>query len=146
MKAERCAITFGPIDIAAVVGKTASPLHGATCLFIGTTRSVTDGRTTLHLEYEAYIPMALRMLEQICDEIAASWTGTLAAITHRLGRVDIGEASVCISVSAPHRHDCYEASRYAIERLKQIVPIWKKEIFSDGAEWVQGKTGSWNPL
>jgi molybdopterin synthase catalytic subunit len=89
--------------------------------------------------------MALSAMQQIGHELKAQWPGTLCAITHRLGKVDIGEISVVIAVSSPHRAECYEASRYAIERLKQIVPIWKKEIWEDGSEWKGHQQGTWNP-
>ena len=107
---------------------------------------MTYGQRTVLLEYEAYIPMALKTMETIGEEIENQWPGTLCAITHRLGKVAIAEASVVIAVSSPHRAHCYEASRYAIERLKQIVPIWKKEIWEDGSEWKGSQTGPWNPL
>lgn len=134
------------IDVAEVASKVNHPNHGASLAFIGTTREMTYGQRTVLLEYEAYIPMALKTMETIGVEIDAKWPGTLCAITHRLGKVAIAEASVVIAVSSPHRADCYEASRYAIERLKQIVPIWKKEIWEDGSEWKGSQTGPWNPL
>jgi molybdopterin synthase catalytic subunit len=89
--------------------------------------------------------MALAKLRQIGAEITERWPGTRCAISHRIGRVDIAEISVVIAVSAPHRAGCYEASRYAIERLKQIVPIWKKEIWEDGSEWKGHGLGPWDP-
>ena len=135
-----------PIDVAAVSAKTIAPEHGATLLFVGTTREWTHGKRTVLLEYEAYVPMALKAMEEIGREIAERWPGARCAITHRIGRVPVGEASVVISVSAPHRDACYEASRHAIERLKVIVPIWKKEIWEDGSEWKGAQTGPWNPL
>lgn len=139
-------ITHGEIDTASVASKVNHPNHGASLAFIGTTREMTFGQRTVLLEYEAYVPMALKMMESIGQEIDSKWPGTLCAITHRLGKVAIAEASVVIAVSSPHRVDCYEASRYAIERLKQIVPIWKKEIWEDGSEWKGHQTGPWNPL
>ncbi|WNR43388.1 molybdenum cofactor biosynthesis protein [Paenibacillus roseipurpureus] len=139
-------ITDTEIDITAVTSKVNHPNHGASLAFIGTTREMTFGQRTVLLEYEAYRPMALKMMATIGEEIASKWPGTLCAITHRLGRVDIAEASVVIAVSSPHRAACYDASRYAIERLKQIVPIWKKEIWEDGSEWKGSQTGPWNPL
>ncbi|OCT11655.1 molybdopterin converting factor [Paenibacillus pectinilyticus] len=142
----RYEITDSTIDIAAVTAKVNHPNHGASLAFIGTTREMTFGQRTVLLEYEAYRPMALKTMAAIGEEIDAKWPGTLCAITHRLGQVAIAEASVVIAVSSPHRADCYEASRYAIERLKQIVPIWKKEIWEDGSEWKGSQTGPWNPL
>jgi molybdopterin synthase catalytic subunit len=138
-------ITYDPLDIAEIAGKVIHPQNGASISFIGTTREWTHGKRTVLLEYEAYIPMALNALQQIGDEIENKWKGTLTAISHRLGRVEIGEISVVITVSSPHRANCYEASRYAIERLKQIVPIWKKEIWEDGSEWKGHQLGPWDP-
>ncbi len=138
-------ITFDPISIEEVTAKVIRPNHGAAIAFIGTTREFTHGKRTILLEYEAYEPMALLTMEQIGDEISARWPETELAITHRLGRVGISEVSVVIAVSSAHRAVCYEASRYAIERLKQIVPIWKKEIWEDGSEWKGHQQGSWNP-
>ncbi|MWC26949.1 molybdenum cofactor biosynthesis protein [Paenibacillus sp. MMS18-CY102] len=121
------------------------PNNGATLSFVGTTREWTQGQRTVRLEYDCYAPMALRTMEQIGQEIEERWPGTLCAIAHRTGVVEIAEISVVIAVSAPHRDACYEASRYAIERLKQIVPIWKKEIWEDGSEWKGHQLGPWNP-
>ncbi|MGO4497925.1 molybdenum cofactor biosynthesis protein MoaE [Paenibacillus sp. 2RAB27] len=139
-------ITDSTIDVVSVTSKVNHPNHGASLAFIGTTREMTYGQRTVLLEYEAYVPMALKTMASIGEEINAKWPGTLCAITHRLGKVAIAEASVVIAVSSPHRADCYDASRYAIERLKQIVPIWKKEIWEDGSEWKGNQTGPWNPL
>jgi len=139
-------ITERPIDIAEVSAKVIVPEHGATLTFIGTTREWTHGKRTVLLEYEAYAPMAMKAMKDIGDEIAERWNGALCAITHRIGRVDLAEASVVIAVSAPHREACYEASRHAIERLKVKVPIWKKEVWEDGSEWKGVQTGPWNPL
>lgn len=143
---ERYAIVTQPIDAAAVLRLIAHPDHGANIAFIGTTREWTQGKRTVSLEYEAYEPMALAMMRQIGEEIAARWSGTRTAITHRIGPVGIGEASVVIAVSSPHRAACYEASRYAIDRLKQTVPIWKKEVYEDGSEWKGYGPGPWNPV
>lgn len=139
-------ITQGPIDVARVSAKAIAPEQGATLAFIGTTREWTHGKRTVLLEYEAYEPMAKKAMQAIGTEIEGRWPGTRCAMTHRLGRVNVGEASVVIAVSAPHRDVCYEASRYAIERLKTIVPIWKKEVWEDGSEWKGVQTGPWNPL
>ncbi|PZE21441.1 molybdenum cofactor biosynthesis protein [Paenibacillus xerothermodurans] len=143
---EMAVITHAPISVEAVTAKVIHPNHGAALSFIGTTREWTHGQRTVLLEYEAYEPMAIKMMRQISEEIHARWDGTLCAITHRLGQVDIGEISVVIAVSAPHRDAAYEASRYAIERLKQIVPIWKKEVWEDGSTWKGHQQGPWNPL
>jgi molybdopterin converting factor subunit 1 len=139
-------LTETVINTQSVLDKVISPNHGASLVFVGTTREWTEGMRTVHLEYEAYAPMALQSLKQIGDEIQDKWPGTRTAITHRLGKVDIAETSVIIAVSGPHRGATYEASRYAIERLKEIVPIWKKEVWEDGSEWKGHQTGPWNPL
>jgi molybdopterin converting factor subunit 1 len=134
-------ITTEPIIPDTILQKVLDPNHGASISFVGTTRELTAGLRTVKLEYECYIPMALKTLQQIDDEIQQRWQGTRLAITHRIGTVGIGEISVVIAVSAPHRGMCYDASRYAIERLKEIVPIWKKEVWEDGSEWKGRQSG-----
>ncbi|CAG7631321.1 molybdenum cofactor biosynthesis protein MoaE [Paenibacillus allorhizosphaerae] len=138
-------ITLDPIAVEQVTAKVLHPNHGAAIAFIGTTRELTHGQRTTLLEYEAYTPMALKTMRQIIEEIGDLHPGTLCAITHRLGSVPVGEISVVIAVSSPHRDAAYDASRYAIERLKQIVPIWKKEIWEDGSEWKGHQLGPWDP-
>ncbi|MCR2804355.1 molybdenum cofactor biosynthesis protein [Paenibacillus soyae] len=138
-------ITSEPIATDDVLRKVIVKEHGASLAFVGTTREWTEGQRTVHLEYEAYEPMAVAMMKQIGDEIAERWPGALCAISHRIGVVGLAETSVVIAVSAPHRESCYDASRYAIERLKQIVPIWKKEIWADGSEWKGHQKGPWDP-
>jgi MoaE-MoaD fusion protein len=134
------------LSVEEVCGKVQDPRFGAALAFVGSTREYTHGKRTVLLEYEAYAPMALKTMEQIGQEIDARWPGAICAISHRLGPVPLGEISVVIASAAPHRAECYEASRYAIERLKQIVPIWKKEIWEDGSEWKGHQLGPWNPL
>jgi MoaE-MoaD fusion protein len=138
-------ITRDPLNVAALSASVNDPDHGANLVFIGTTREHTEGKRTIILDYDAYEPMAILTMRQIGDEIKQRWAGTRCSIIHRIGRVPVGEASVVIAVSSPHRADCYEASRYAIERLKQIVPIWKKEIWEDGSEWLGHQLGPWDP-
>jgi molybdopterin synthase catalytic subunit len=111
-------------------------------VFEGVVRDNTQGRSTLYLEYECYRPMAIRLMAQIGREIAAEHAIGRIAIAHRLGRMDIGEASVVIAVSAPHRGPAFDACRAGIDRLKKLVPIWKKEHFADGAVWVEGEWDS----
>ncbi|WP_313996317.1 molybdenum cofactor biosynthesis protein MoaE [uncultured Paenibacillus sp.] len=142
---DRYTLTDQPLDRDKVTSRVIVPGHGASLVFVGTTREWTHGKRTVKLEYEAYAPMALSMMRQIGDEIGERWPGALCAIAHRTGTVGLAEASVVIAVSAPHRGVCYEASRYAIERLKQIVPIWKKEIWEDGSEWKGHQLGPWDP-
>ncbi|MGF7046600.1 molybdopterin synthase catalytic subunit [Paenibacillus sp. DS2015] len=137
-------ITEVPLSIEQVTTKVLNHNHGANLTFIGTTREMTGDQRTVHLEYEAYIPMALSTLENIGLEMQVKWPGIQCAISHRVGTVNIKEISVIIAVSTGHRDTCYEASRYAIERLKQSVPIWKKEIWDDGSEW-KGPQGHWDP-
>jgi MoaE-MoaD fusion protein len=142
----RYTISDRPLDVSNVLSQVYHPDHGAAIAFVGTTREWTMGKRTVTLEYEAYIPMAETALAQIGEEIAARWPGAICAIAHRIGNVGIGEISVVIAVSASHRSEAYEASRYAIERLKQKVPIWKKEIYEDGTEWKGHQLGPWNPI
>ena len=145
--AERYAILAGPLLESDVLNQVAHPDHGAALLFVGTTREWTQGSRTVLLEYEAYVPMALRSLRAIGDSISERWPGALCSIHHRIGPVGVGEASVLIAVSSPHRADSYEASRFAIEQLKRTVPIWKKEVYEDGSEWKGSQAGEeWNPI
>ncbi|MDN4492593.1 molybdenum cofactor biosynthesis protein MoaE [Ureibacillus aquaedulcis] len=125
-----------PIDIEEVKQKVVSRDAGAILLFIGTVREFTKGKKTLHLEYQAYSPMAIKMFEQISKEIEERWPDVKIAITHRVGHLDISDIAVVIAVSSPHRKVAYEANEYAIDRIKQIVPIWKKEFWEDGTEWI----------
>lgn len=134
-----------PIDVNSVISKVYHPDHGAAIAFVGTTREWTAGQRTITLEYEAYVPMAEAALKQIGEELGSRWPGTLCSISHRIGSVGIGEISVVIAVSSSHRAAAYEASRYAIERLKQTVPIWKKEVYEDGTEWKGHQLGPWDP-
>lgn len=129
-------ITNEPLDVNEVVEKVVHPHAGAINTFIGTVRELTNEKRTLFLEYDAYIPMAEKKLEQIASEINSRWNEARVAIVHRIGRLDISDIAVVIAVSTPHRADSYEASRYAIERIKEIVPIWKKELWEDGEKWI----------
>ena len=108
--------------------------------FIGLVRDHNLGRKVTHLEYEAYEPLAVKALQTIVDEAAAKWPSARVAIHHRIGKLMIGEASVVIAAASAHRADAFAASRYAIERIKQIVPIWKHEYFEGGDVWVEGAT------
>lgn len=109
---------------------------GAVTLFLGTVRELTQGKRTLYLEYEAYPAMAVAELERIGQEVRERWPDTETAVTHRIGRLEIGDIAVAIAVSSPHRRAAYEANEYIIERIKQIVPIWKKEHWEDGSAWI----------
>jgi molybdopterin synthase catalytic subunit len=132
----RYEISKEPINIQSVIDKVVQREAGAITTFIGTVRELTKGKKTLFLIYEAYESMAVKKLEQIGTEIEQRWEGSKAAITHRVGKLDITDVAVVIAVSTPHRADAYEANRYAIERIKEIVPIWKKEHWEDGEEWM----------
>ncbi|KZE10129.1 molybdenum cofactor biosynthesis protein MoaE [Priestia aryabhattai] len=125
-----------PIAVDEIIKKVSRRDAGAITIFIGTVREFTKGKKTLSLEYQAYVPMAVKMLSQIGDEIQEKWPDALTAITHRIGKLDITEVAVVIAVSSPHRKTAYEANEYAIERIKQIVPIWKKEFWEDGTKWI----------
>ncbi len=135
-------ITIGrnPIDVAALEREVADPAAGAIVSFTGTTRRDNAGRVVLRLEYEAYEPMALSEMRKLAVEVGARWKITRIAIAHRIGVVEIGETSVAIAVSAPHRAEAFEACRFAIDRLKEIVPIWKKEYFEGGEVWISCQT------
>lgn len=129
-------ITTAEIKLEKVVQKVLHEHKGAINTFIGTVRELTFGRKTLYLEYEAYVAMAEKKLEQIGQEIKQKWSEADVAITHRIGRLEIMEVAVVIAVATPHRAASYDASRYAIERIKEIVPIWKKEFWEDGQSWI----------
>lgn len=141
-------LTHDTIDTAVVVDRVRHPEAGAVVLFLGTTRELTAGRQTVALDYEAYNEMAERQLTDLEAEARRRWPVIECSITHRLGRVPPTEASVAIAVSTPHRRDAFEAGQWLIDSLKQDVPIWKREQWSDGAqEWVhpgmkqEGETG-----
>ncbi len=129
-------IAHEPISVEDVIAKVSRREAGAITTFIGTVREFTKGKKTLSLEYQAYEPMAVKMLRQIGDEIQQKWPDARSAITHRVGKLGISEIAVVIAVSSPHRKTAYEANEYAIERIKQIVPIWKKECWEDGTMWI----------
>jgi molybdopterin synthase catalytic subunit len=134
------AVTASPLALEAVTGAVDGPGAGAVVTFLGLVRDHNLGRKVLFLEYEAYTPLADKALALIVEEAQARWTGARMAIHHRTGRLEIGEASVIIAVATPHRADAFAACRYAIERIKQIVPIWKHEHFEGGEVWIEGAT------
>jgi molybdopterin synthase catalytic subunit len=129
-------IVSHPIDAAAVTAAVAHAAAGATVTFIGTTRDHNEGRRVTRLEYEAYPEMATRKMREIVDEMRVNWGVSRVAMVHRTGVLAIGEASVGIVVSSPHRREAFAACQHAIDRMKQTVPIWKKEIWSDGERWI----------
>jgi molybdopterin synthase catalytic subunit len=137
------AIIEEPIDVGALISAAQRPECGAISTFVGTTRiDQSEGASVEYLEYEAYRPMADRKIEEIGAEIEERWDVREVTIVHRIGRVEPGEASVAIVVASPRRGAAFEASRYAIERIKQIVPIWKREVWSDGYVWVGSQEGT----
>ncbi len=133
---ERFVITTDAITVDDVVARVQTPAMGGIAAFVGVVRGETGGRETQYLEYEAYPEMAIAQLRRIGDEIRERWpTVRDVAIVHRIGRLEIGETIVVIAVAAAHRAELFDATHYAIDRLKEIVPIWKKEVWSDGAVW-----------
>lgn len=132
-------ITREPIDIANLRLRLLTGESGAVVIFDGVTRNNTKGRRTLYLEYEGYTDMALKTMTQIASEVHEKWPINRVGIIHRLGRIEISESSVVIVVTSAHRRAAFEACHYAIDRLKKIVPIWKKEYFEDGAVWVENE-------
>ena len=129
-------IVKGPIDVQALWAEMRTDYDGAVCTFQGVARRYSRDREVVHLEYEAYPEMAERKMAQIADEVREKFGVERIAIHHRTGVLAIGEASVVIAVAAPHRKEAFAACQYAIDRLKQIVPIWKKEVWSDGEQWI----------
>lgn len=129
-------ITDRPINLTQLLEFVTAPNAGAVMIFLGTVRNNSKGKPVTALTYEAYVPMAEKELHRIADEMQQRWQACKVAIVHRVGTLQIGEASVAIVVSAPHRADAFAAARHAIERIKEIVPIWKREHFADGmVEW-----------
>lgn len=129
-----------PLDAAAVAATVEAPGAGAIVTFIGVVRDSNAGRKVRFLDYEAFAPLAVKSFERIAAEAAARWPSVAVAIHHRTGRVAIGEASVVIAAASAHRADAFAVSRYAIERIKQISPIWKHEHFDGGEVWIEGAT------
>ena len=133
-------LTDKVIDAAAVLDRVQSPAAGGVVLFLGTTREMTAGRRTESLEYECYPEMARRKLAELEAEARRRWPIVACSIVHRLGHLALGEASVAVAVSTPHRQDAFEAARWMIDTIKQDVPIWKCENWADGtSEWVHPK-------
>ena len=129
-------ITTEPLDPEEITAHVRKDSNGAVITFLGTTRDFSDGRNVEYLEYEAYQPMAENTLQQIADELREKWGIDDFAVAHRIGRVDIGEISLVVALASPHRREAFEAGAYIVDRIKQIVPIWKKEAFEGGEVWV----------
>jgi molybdopterin synthase catalytic subunit len=135
-------ITADPLDVQAVVRRAEDEAgagrHGAVAVFIGNVRGENAGRRVEELQYEAYEPLALKALVLIADEAREAWPGVAVAVRHRVGRLGVGDTSIVIAAASPHRADAFRACRYVIERVKQIAPIWKRERFDGGEEWIEG--------
>lgn len=134
-------VTHQPIDLDELIRSVSDPEAGAIVPFIGTTRNQNEGRKVIALDYEAYPEMAEKELARIGADAAKKWPICRMAIVHRIGPVQIGEASVIIAVSSAHRDAAFAASRFAIEEIKKTVPIWKKEVFEGGEVWIGTQTG-----
>ena len=134
-----CSLSDGPIDVGKVVARVSGPGMGGIVTFIGAVRNRARGRDIRHLEYESYPEMAEREMQRIADEAAERWPGTRVAIAHRAGHLEIGDLAVVVAAAAPHRAEAFEACRYAIDTLKECVPIWKKEVATDGEYWVDDR-------
>ena len=129
-------VTEQAISVDEVVARLADPANGAVATFVGVVRGNTEGRETLYLEYEAYPEMAERTLGQVGEEVQSRWPEIRrVAIVHRTGHLEVGETAVVIALCAAHRRQVFDALHYAIDQIKEIVPIWKKEVYADGAEW-----------
>lgn len=140
------ALTRRPIDTRLVIARLLTGAEGAVASFEGTVRNHTGGRSTLCLDYECYEPMALKVMRRIGLELASTHQVTRVAMVHRLGRLLVGETSVAVIVTAPHRRPAFDAALEGINRLKKTVPIWKKEHFADGEVWVEGEWDSDVPV
>jgi molybdopterin synthase catalytic subunit len=142
----RTALVAGPIDSAALLQEVASHRHGATVLFVGTVRDINDGRPVNGMEYSAYQAMAERELDAIVSEATARFATDDIVVEHRLGVLELGDASVAIAVAHPHRGEAFDAARFVIEELKRRVPIWKLEHYRDGTRgWVDPTSSGFRP-
>lgn len=133
-------VTTERLDAGAIAGLVTAPACGAVATFVGLVRNQNAGRDVAWLDYEAYAPLAEKVFARIGEEAGGRWPAVRLAIHHRTGRVAIGEASVVIAAASPHRADAFAACRYAIERVKQIAPVWKHEHFEGGDVWIEGAT------
>ena len=132
-------ITADPLEPQPFIEHVRRDESGAVALFLGVVRNNNLGRRVLHLEYDAYTEMAEKKLRQVAEEVTARWPVTDIAIAHRTGRVEIGETSLLVIVSSPHRHEAFEACQQAVNRIKEVVPIWKKEVWEGGESWLEGE-------
>ena len=131
-------ITRDALDSQALVSEVTKDTDGAIITFLGVVRRYSRDKKVLYLEYQAYEEMAEKVLAEIGEDVKAKWPIGLIAIHHRIGRLEIGEASLLVVVASPHRKEAFEACHYAVERIKKVLPIWKKEVWEDGSSWVEG--------
>lgn len=131
-------LTDDVLDPKPLIEEVQHSASGALVLFLGVVRDQNQGRKVRFLEYDAYRSMAEKEMRHVGDEIATRWPTARIAMRHRVGRLAVGETALVIAVSAPHRSEAFEACRYAIDRIKEIVPIWKKEVWEDGEAWMEG--------
>ena len=136
----RFRVTLEPLDATETVAVVGAPGCGAIATFIGVVRDHHAGRRVRYLDYECYQPLAVKSFERIASEAIVHWPDARLAIAHRIGPLQVGEASVVIAAASPHRAEAFAACRYAIERIKQIAPIWKREHFDGGDSWIEGAT------
>ena len=129
-------ITRNALDPQPITASVRRDSNGAVVTFLGTTRRTSEGKTVLYLEYEAYEPMALKKLEGISQEVTSKWAIQDVAIVHRIGHLEIEDISLVVAVASPHRKEAFEACHFVVDRIKEAVPIWKKEVFEDGEVWV----------
>lgn len=134
-------VTDKPIDADVAIAGLIRPTDGALVVFQGVVRAFTDGRRLLHMDYEAYGPMAEKLLQRIAEDARDKYGVDGVAIVHRVGRLAVGEASILIAVSAPHRREAFAACQEAVDRIKQLAPVWKKEVWEGGEAWVTGEHG-----
>jgi molybdopterin synthase catalytic subunit len=135
----RIEITAGPLAPEPFLQHVRRDESGAVALFLGIVRDHSHGRRVLYLEYDAYPEMAERKLREVAEEALARWPITDVAIAHRTGRLEIGETSLLVAVSSPHRHDAFAACHHIVNRIKEVVPIWKKEVWEGGEAWIEGE-------
>jgi molybdopterin synthase catalytic subunit len=134
-----CSLSESPIDVGAVVARVTGPGMGGIVTFLGTVRNHARGKDIRHLEYQSYAEMAEREMEKIVEQAVERWPGVRVAIAHRAGHLEIGDIAVAIVAAAAHRSEAFEACRFAIDTLKETVPIWKKEFATDGEYWVDDR-------
>lgn len=137
-KGDRFQVTQEPLDPQRLVDLVRRDESGAVALFYGVVRNHSQGRRVLYLEYDAYPSMAVKKMRLVEEEVRSRWSITDMTISHRIGRLEIGETSLLVAVSAPHRREAFEACHHAVDRIKEIVPVWKKEVWEGGQAWVEG--------